>query len=337
MHLDLRVQRSVVVNLSRRPLTAEAGPFVLGLDPGSRDLGVNYATPRPGVAITAADVRALITTFRSHDRVPRLEYVTAAAPGLESLLADAGFTVEARHDYLICAPGSLVAPPRPADPLRVLTGSAVTAGSVASSRSAMASGSTEAAGSGMAPGSVAALGSVPPADPVPPTDPVPPINSVPPTGSGPQTGRVAAGGVGASGFDVREPRDDADRAALVAAQNEAFGGDPVATAAHTARLARVQAQGGVVLMAVAADGTCAGGGLAVAPHDGVSEVAGIAVRPAFWRRGLAAAITAGITARLHAAGADVPWLEASGADSSRVYERIGYRPAGQRLYLTLTG
>ncbi|WP_307234626.1 GNAT family N-acetyltransferase [Catenuloplanes indicus] len=75
----------------------------------------------------------------------------------------------------------------------------------------------------------------------------------------------------------------------------------------------------------------------MAPHDGVSELAGIAVRPAFRRRGLAAAITAGITARLHAAGADVPWLEATGPDSGRIYERLGYRAAGERLYLALAG
>ncbi|GAB7045274.1 hypothetical protein [Catenuloplanes indicus] len=99
---------------------------------------------------------------------------SVVAPGLESLLAAAGFGVEARHDYLICEPGSLNPP------------------------------SSAPSGSEMASGFVVA------------------------------------------GFEVREPRGDAERVALAAAQNEAFGGGPVATAADAARLERVRAQGGVV-------------------------------------------------------------------------------------------
>ena len=88
-------------------------------------------------------------------------------------------------------------------------------------------------------------------------------------------------------------------------------------------------------MAVAADGTCAGGGQAVPPNGGGSEIAGIAVREPFRRRGLGGAITAGLARQIFDAGADVAWLEASGDDSWRVYERIGFRPAGRRLYLAL--
>ncbi|GAB2600469.1 hypothetical protein Aab01nite_65180 [Paractinoplanes abujensis] len=137
------------------------------------------------------------------------------------------------------------------------------------------------------------------------------------------------------GFDLREPDTDAQRAAMVGAQNEAFGGEPTATASDTARVLRLQSAGGVAMAAVAADGTCAGGGTAVAPNGGVSEVGGIAVRQAFRRRGLAAAITAAVTGRLFARGADLAWLEASGEDSWRVYERVGYRAAGRRLYMVL--
>jgi predicted GNAT family acetyltransferase len=86
-------------------------------------------------------------------------------------------------------------------------------------------------------------------------------------------------------------------------------------------------------MATAADGECAGGGQAVPPNDAVSEIAGIAVRPPYRRRGVAGALTAAVTARLFEAGAEIAWLEASGEDSWRVYERIGYRPTGKRLYI----
>ncbi|GGM55055.1 hypothetical protein GCM10011608_44970 [Micromonospora sonchi] len=47
------------------------------------------------------------------------------------------------------------------------------------------------------------------------------------------------------------------------------------------------------------------------------------------------AITADITRRLFTAGAEIAWLEASGEESWRVYERVGYRPAGQRLHIAL--
>ena len=87
-------------------------------------------------------------------------------------------------------------------------------------------------------------------------------------------------------------------------------------------------------MVVTEDGTCAGGGQANPVADGVSEISGIAVRERFRRRGLGAAITAAITRRLFGAGADLPWLEASGEDSWRVYERVGFRPQGHRLYIS---
>ncbi|MBM2614460.1 GNAT family N-acetyltransferase [Actinoplanes sp. LDG1-06] len=137
------------------------------------------------------------------------------------------------------------------------------------------------------------------------------------------------------GFRLSEPVTDQQRMAMVGAQNEAFGGEPTATDADAARVRRQQEAGGVAVMAVDGDGTCAGGGQAVPPNDGISEVAGIAVRPPFRRRGLAGAITAAVTGRLFATGAEVAWLEASGEDSWRVYERVGYRPAGKRLYIAL--
>lgn len=138
------------------------------------------------------------------------------------------------------------------------------------------------------------------------------------------------------GFVVRAPGTDPQRLALVSAQNEAFGGEATATAEDAARMRRLQSRGGVAFMGVAPDGTCAGGGQAGPPDGGVSEVAAIAVRPPHRRRGLAGAITAGISGTLFAAGADLAWLEASGDDSWRVYERVGYRRAGARLYAALT-
>lgn len=266
--MDARIQHSVVANLSRRPEVVSVGPFVIGWDPTTDSRQINYASPQPGTPITAADVDALIDAFRQVSRVPRLEYVTRTAPGLEELLLARGFTVEERHDYLTCSPGSLVVPPAP------------------------------------------------------------------------------------EGIVIAEPLTEADRMVMVAAQNEAFGGEPVATPDDATRIERAQRAGGVGMLArVAAgpvtagdvdasdvdtkEGSVIGGGQSTAPNDGVSEVAGIAVVPPFRRRGIAGALTAAITERLFAAGADCAWLEASGEDSWRVYERVGYAPAGKRLYIAL--
>lgn len=251
MNVDARIQQSVFANLSARPAPVVVGPFVIGVDPATDSPGINYATPRPGTAVTAADVTALVEAFRAVRRRPRLEYVVDCAPDLEALLLAAGFRVEARHDYLTCTAESHRAP----DP--------------------------------------------------------------------------------ADGFRLAEPDTDEERAALVRAQNEAFGEGPVATAADVERTRRLQANGGVAVMAVDAGGGCAGGGVAVPPTGGVSEVAGIAVREPYRRRGLAGAVTAGITGRLLARGADLAWLEAASDDSWRVYERVGYRPTGRRLYIAL--
>ncbi|XVU23874.1 GNAT family N-acetyltransferase [Actinoplanes sp. CA-054009] len=251
MTLDVRIQQSVVANLATRPTPVHTGPFVIGVDPSTDSTGINYATPLPGAQISGADVAALVAAFRSYDRKPRLEYVVSTAPGLERLLLDAGFTVEERHEYLVCTTDSI--------------------------------------------------------EPVPAPD----------------------------GYTLREPATGADRAAMIAVQNAAFGGDPVATEADVARIAALQARGGIAVMAVAPDGTCAGGGVAVPPNGAVSEVAGIAVPKQHRRRGIAGAVTAGITRRLFAAGTEIAWLEASGDDSWRVYERVGYRPTGRRLYIAL--
>jgi hypothetical protein len=50
---------------------------------------------------------------------------------------------------------------------------------------------------------------------------------------------------------------------------------------------------------------------------------------------VAAAVVSELTARVFAAGVDAAWLEASGDQSWRVYERVGYVPTGKRLYISV--
>jgi ribosomal protein S18 acetylase RimI-like enzyme len=250
--MDMNVQRSVVAQLSQRPQVIEAGPFVLGWDPTSDSRFINYATPVPGAEISAAEVATLVAAFREIARVPRLEYVVSTAPDLEGHLLTAGFTVEARHDYLVCSPETFADAPPPAD------------------------------------------------------------------------------------IEVAEPVTDDDFRGMLGAQSEAFGGAIEVGDADIARSRRILARCGAVLLARSVpDGPVVGGGQASPPSEGMAEVAGIAVREAFRRRGIAGALTAAITRRAFAAGVEGAWLEASGEDSWRVYERVGYVPTGKRLYIAL--
>jgi ribosomal protein S18 acetylase RimI-like enzyme len=137
------------------------------------------------------------------------------------------------------------------------------------------------------------------------------------------------------GFILSVPESDEDFRELISAQNEAFGDHFDATDADIERGRRTQDKGGTIIMARAADGRVAGGGQASIPSLGLVEVGGIATREDFRRRGVGAAVTSAITERAFAAGVEAAWLEASGEQSWRVYERAGYVPTGKRLYISI--
>jgi ribosomal protein S18 acetylase RimI-like enzyme len=136
---------------------------------------------------------------------------------------------------------------------------------------------------------------------------------------------------------VETPAADEDYRAIDAALSDAFGGEFATTPEGAARLRRTQENGGAVRFVRAPDGACAGGAACSAPAVGTSELAGVGTRPAYRRRGIAAAVTAALTGTMFAQGAESVWLEYSGDGSRRVYERLGFRPQGTRLYISLEG
>ncbi|WP_433340706.1 GNAT family N-acetyltransferase [Streptomyces sp. CA-253872] len=138
-----------------------------------------------------------------------------------------------------------------------------------------------------------------------------------------------------SGPPTHVPGTDEEFAAVDAALSESFGGPGTASPEGVARLRRTCEGGGAVRSVRAADGSCAGGASCTAPALGTAELAGVGTRPAHRRRGVAAAVVSALTADMFARGAASVWLEFSGDDSRRVYERLGYRPLGTRLYLRL--
>jgi hypothetical protein len=92
--------------ISRRP-HERRGPFVAAFDTHSDNPWRNYATPDNGAHPSPDDIATLITAFDLHGRIPRLEYVPAAAPEVEGVLTAAGFTVEGRPPIMVAVPGSL--------------------------------------------------------------------------------------------------------------------------------------------------------------------------------------------------------------------------------------
>ena len=136
---------------------------------------------------------------------------------------------------------------------------------------------------------------------------------------------------------VHTPATDADYVAVDAALAEAFGYEFPASPEGAARQRRLVALGGAVRFVRAPDGSCAGGASCSAPAVGTSELAGVGTRPAYRGQGIAAAVTAALTEQMFARGNTSVWLEYGGDGSRRVYERVGFRPAGRRLYVSIPG
>lgn len=127
-----------------------------------------------------------------------------------------------------------------------------------------------------------------------------------------------------AGF-VLDPHGDAAESLAVA--NEAFGEPPPAPAEverfdpWIAMLARD-----------AATGTGAGRAQVLPPHEGVSEVVGVAVRERFRGRGLGAALTAAAAAAAADRGADLLVLTPGDDAAQRIYARAGFAPAATVLH-----
>lgn len=97
------------------PIILPAGPFTCYLNPKSPAHYENYAVPHMRKPEKAkGGIEQLVEVFTEHTRNPRLEYIEACAPGLETALVQAGFRTESRSLLMICEPESLLERPAPA-------------------------------------------------------------------------------------------------------------------------------------------------------------------------------------------------------------------------------
>jgi GNAT superfamily N-acetyltransferase len=112
-HAPARIAAHIRAAASSRP-GGRTGPFTIGLDPHTDNPMRNYAVPDHGARPGAAEIAALITSFRHCRRIPRLEYIEEDAPQVWPALAAAGFTIEHRTPVMTATPATRLTPGSPA-------------------------------------------------------------------------------------------------------------------------------------------------------------------------------------------------------------------------------
>ncbi|MDX3192051.1 GNAT family N-acetyltransferase [Streptomyces sp. MN03-5084-2B] len=138
-----------------------------------------------------------------------------------------------------------------------------------------------------------------------------------------------------AGIRLRVPESGVDFRRMREAQNTAFGEPAEIGDEEIERLS-----GDTVVRHLLAEDFAAkkiiGGGLALEIVDGTTEIAGIAVLEEYRGRGIAAALTAHLTRQVHEAGAHTAFLTPGDLGIGTVYARVGYRPAGECVHLSLS-
>jgi len=87
----------------------------------------------------------------------------------------------------------------------------------------------------------------------------------------------------------------------------------------------------VVVAAYDCDRVVAGG--SAAPRDGMAELMGIAVPPAFRRRGLGSAVTRGLVHAVRTRGARTILLSAASDNAASIYREVGFVDVGTACIL----
>lgn len=137
------------------------------------------------------------------------------------------------------------------------------------------------------------------------------------------------------GIELVSPATEEEFRGVATVQWEAYDErDPLPERAVKG-LRRTADTGGVVVLARdSKTGEPAGGGLCVAPHDGVTELTSIGVSEPFRRRGIAAAMAGWLAQAALDRGLAV-FLMAAGPDEARIYARAGFVEHGEVLHISL--
>jgi GNAT superfamily N-acetyltransferase len=136
------------------------------------------------------------------------------------------------------------------------------------------------------------------------------------------------------GIELLAPSSEEEFLGVAQVQWEAYGEREPLPQRAIDGLRRTANSGGVVVLARdSKTRESAGGGLFVAPHDGVTELTSIGVREAFRRRGIAAALAGWLAQAALDRGLSV-FLMAAGTDEARIYARAGFVEQGEVLHIS---
>ncbi|GAA6622948.1 GNAT family N-acetyltransferase [Scytonema sp. NUACC26] len=136
------------------------------------------------------------------------------------------------------------------------------------------------------------------------------------------------------GIELILPVSDDDLFATISVQNEAYGAPPPDVGAIAALKSSLKAGGIAVLARIIATGEPVGAGVCTVPSNQTTEIAGIGVRPAFRRRGVAGALTTRLVQEAFASGVSVPFLMAAHEAEKRIYARAGFSIVGKILHIS---
>ncbi|MGD0410056.1 MAG: GNAT family N-acetyltransferase [Candidatus Limnocylindrales bacterium] len=137
-----------------------------------------------------------------------------------------------------------------------------------------------------------------------------------------------------AGIELVAPDSDGDLHAVRLVQHEAYEEADQPGEQEVRSLRRSLASGGgAVLARTVVDRIPVGAGEYTPIVDGVTEVTSIGVRPAYRRRGIAAAMTSWLARAAHASAATTLFLMAS-EDEERIYARVGFVTEGRVLHIS---
>jgi predicted GNAT family acetyltransferase len=139
-----------------------------------------------------------------------------------------------------------------------------------------------------------------------------------------------------SGIEVLVPEEDSEFGGVVSVAKEAYDSDlSPPTEREVAGRRRLLAEGGCVVLARDAETRePAGSGICDVARAGVTELAAVAVRPAFRRRGIAGAVTARLAREAFAKGVKVVWLTPDDDQAERIYARAGFVTGSEVLHIS---
>jgi ribosomal protein S18 acetylase RimI-like enzyme len=134
-------------------------------------------------------------------------------------------------------------------------------------------------------------------------------------------------GDGATLSFVTDETSDADLAATIAVRCAGFGAPDRSGEPAVVEQARIGARSSPVAF-VRSAGRVAGAATRSSIHEGIAEIAGVAVFEAARGRGFGGALTAFLARDGFAHGATLIFLTAGDKAAARVYARAGFRPSG---------